>query len=122
RLASPPVRALPLAYHPDVAASRLRHCFIARASSPVSAIGKEIASPQLPGDDARGRVAARAVSRRAVSGARLEGHSVKADLMRILQVVHGFPPAAEGGTELYARAHARTLRGTGDHALVFTRG
>jgi GT2 family glycosyltransferase/glycosyltransferase involved in cell wall biosynthesis len=41
--------------------------------------------------------------------------------MRILQVVHGFPPAAQGGTELYARAHARTLREAGDDVLVFTR-
>jgi hypothetical protein len=41
--------------------------------------------------------------------------------MRILEVVHGFPPAARGGTELYAQAHALALRDGGDEVLVFTR-
>ena len=41
--------------------------------------------------------------------------------MRILEVVHGFPPAAQGGTELYAHAHARALREGGDEVLVLTR-
>jgi GT2 family glycosyltransferase/glycosyltransferase involved in cell wall biosynthesis len=41
--------------------------------------------------------------------------------MRILEVVHGFPPAAPGGTELYAHAHALALRDCGDEVLVFTR-
>lgn len=41
--------------------------------------------------------------------------------MRVLVVVHGFPPAAEGGTEVYAHAHARALRQGGDDVLVFTR-
>ena len=41
--------------------------------------------------------------------------------MRILEVVHGFPPASHGGTELYARAHARALRDGGDEILVFAR-
>ncbi|HYN06456.1 MAG TPA: glycosyltransferase [Vicinamibacterales bacterium] len=42
--------------------------------------------------------------------------------MRILLVVHGFPPAASGGTEIYADAHARTLRDRfGDDIFVLTR-
>lgn len=41
--------------------------------------------------------------------------------MRILEVVHGFPPAALGGTELYAQAHARALADGGDDVLVLTR-
>jgi GT2 family glycosyltransferase/glycosyltransferase involved in cell wall biosynthesis len=42
--------------------------------------------------------------------------------MRILQVVHGFPPAANAGTEVYVRnlAHALAQR-TGDEVRVFTR-
>jgi len=42
--------------------------------------------------------------------------------MRVLLVVHGFPPAAQGGTEIYADAHARTLRDRfGDDVCVLTR-
>ena len=41
--------------------------------------------------------------------------------MRILEVVHGFPPTSQGGTELYARAHARALREGGDEVLVLAR-
>ena len=42
--------------------------------------------------------------------------------MRILLVVHGFPPAAQGGTEIYASVHARTLRSRfGDDVFVLTR-
>jgi GT2 family glycosyltransferase/glycosyltransferase involved in cell wall biosynthesis len=41
--------------------------------------------------------------------------------MRILEVAHGFPPAAQGGTELYAHAHALALRDGGDEVLVLTR-
>jgi len=42
--------------------------------------------------------------------------------MKILVVVHGFPPAAEGGAELYAQAHARALHSLfGDDVLVLTR-
>jgi GT2 family glycosyltransferase/glycosyltransferase involved in cell wall biosynthesis len=42
--------------------------------------------------------------------------------MRILVIVHGFPPAAQGGTEIYAHAHARALRRHfGDEVVVFTR-
>jgi GT2 family glycosyltransferase/glycosyltransferase involved in cell wall biosynthesis len=41
--------------------------------------------------------------------------------MRILVVVHGFPPAAQGGSEIYAHAHARTLAALGDDVLVLTR-
>jgi glycosyltransferase involved in cell wall biosynthesis len=42
--------------------------------------------------------------------------------MRVLLVVHGFPPAAQGGTEIYAAAHARTLRDRfGDDVFVLTR-
>jgi GT2 family glycosyltransferase/glycosyltransferase involved in cell wall biosynthesis len=41
--------------------------------------------------------------------------------MRVLEIVHGFPPVAQGGTELYAHAHAHALRETGDEVLVLTR-
>lgn len=42
--------------------------------------------------------------------------------MRILLVVHGFPPAAQGGTEIYADAHARTLHARfGDDVFVLAR-
>jgi len=41
--------------------------------------------------------------------------------MRILVVVHGFPPAAQGGSEVYAHAHARALASSGDDILVLTR-
>lgn len=41
--------------------------------------------------------------------------------MRILLVVHGYPPAAVGGSEIYAEAHARALRRLGDDVLVLAR-
>ncbi len=42
--------------------------------------------------------------------------------MRILILVHGFPPAAQGGTELYADAHAHRLATHhGDHVRVIAR-
>jgi GT2 family glycosyltransferase/glycosyltransferase involved in cell wall biosynthesis len=41
--------------------------------------------------------------------------------MRVLEIVHGFPPAAQAGTELYARSHARALAAAGDDVLVLTR-
>jgi GT2 family glycosyltransferase/glycosyltransferase involved in cell wall biosynthesis len=42
--------------------------------------------------------------------------------MRVLVVVHGFPPAAQGGAEIYAHAHAVALRRLfGDDVLVLTR-
>lgn len=42
--------------------------------------------------------------------------------MRVLIVVHGYPPLAQGGSEVYAEAHARTLRDVcGDEVLVLTR-
>jgi len=41
--------------------------------------------------------------------------------MRILQVVHGFPPAAHGGTEIYTRDLAAALAGSGDEVAVLTR-
>jgi GT2 family glycosyltransferase len=42
--------------------------------------------------------------------------------MRVLVVVHGFPPRAQGGAEIYADAHARALRARhGDEILVLTR-
>src|SRR4249919_1715345 len=41
--------------------------------------------------------------------------------MRILQVVHGFPPAANGGTEIYTRDLAAALAGSGDQVAVLTR-
>ncbi|MBI3493616.1 MAG: glycosyltransferase [Acidobacteria bacterium] len=41
--------------------------------------------------------------------------------MKILVVVHGFPPTAQGGAEIYAHAHARVLREHyGDEIVVFT--
>jgi glycosyltransferase involved in cell wall biosynthesis len=42
--------------------------------------------------------------------------------MRVLLVVHGFPPAASGGTEIYVRDLARALRDhCGDSVLVLAR-
>jgi GT2 family glycosyltransferase/glycosyltransferase involved in cell wall biosynthesis len=42
--------------------------------------------------------------------------------VRVLVVVHGFPPRAVGGTEIYARAHALTLHAQfGDDIFVLTR-
>jgi hypothetical protein len=41
--------------------------------------------------------------------------------MRILVVVHGFPPSAQGGSEVYAHAHSKTLSALGDEVLVLTR-
>ena len=42
--------------------------------------------------------------------------------MRILQVVHGFPPAANGGTEVYSRDLALALASSGsDDVAVLTR-
>lgn len=41
--------------------------------------------------------------------------------MRILLVVHGFPPHAQGGSEIYAEASARALTAAGDTVLVLTR-
>ena len=41
--------------------------------------------------------------------------------MRILFVVHGFPPEATGGTEIYARGLARALWRRGHDVTVLTR-
>ena len=42
--------------------------------------------------------------------------------MKILVVVHGFPPVAQGGVEIYAHAQATALwRLFGDDVLVLTR-
>ena len=41
--------------------------------------------------------------------------------MKVLEIVHGFPPVASGGTEVYAHAHAVALRRQGDTVLVITR-
>src|SRR4026208_1638793 len=42
--------------------------------------------------------------------------------MKILVIVHGFPPAAPGGSEIYARTHALALpRHCCDEVVVFTR-
>jgi GT2 family glycosyltransferase/glycosyltransferase involved in cell wall biosynthesis len=42
--------------------------------------------------------------------------------MRVLEIVHGYPPLAAGGTEIYAEAHARTLAERfGDEVLVLAR-
>jgi GT2 family glycosyltransferase/glycosyltransferase involved in cell wall biosynthesis len=41
--------------------------------------------------------------------------------MRILLVVHGFPPAASGGTEVYVRDFAAALAASGDDVMVLTR-
>jgi glycosyltransferase involved in cell wall biosynthesis len=42
--------------------------------------------------------------------------------MRVLIVVHGFPPKAQGGSEIYAEAHGLLLRRQyGDEVLVLTR-
>ena len=42
--------------------------------------------------------------------------------MRVLIVVHGFPPTAQGGSEIYAEAHGLALRRQfGDDVVVLTR-
>ena len=41
--------------------------------------------------------------------------------MRVLEVVHGFPPSAQGGAEIYAWTHACALRDLGDEVVVLTR-
>ena len=41
--------------------------------------------------------------------------------MRILFVVHGFPPASMGGTEIYASDLAGALRDRGHEVVVFAR-
>jgi GT2 family glycosyltransferase/glycosyltransferase involved in cell wall biosynthesis len=41
--------------------------------------------------------------------------------MRVLHVVHGFPPAASGGTEVYVRNLTRALSSAGDQVFVLTR-
>jgi GT2 family glycosyltransferase/glycosyltransferase involved in cell wall biosynthesis len=41
--------------------------------------------------------------------------------MRVLVVAHGFPPAAQGGSEIYANTHALALRECGDEVVVLTR-
>jgi hypothetical protein len=52
----------------------------------------------------------------------MESATVEDGLMRVLEVVHGFPPSAQGGAEIYAHAHARALREEcGDEVLVLTR-
>ena len=43
-------------------------------------------------------------------------------LMRVLQIVHGFPPRGVGGAELYAESLALSLSGRwGDGVAVLTR-
>ena len=42
--------------------------------------------------------------------------------MRILEIVHGFPPQPEAGAEIYAQTHARALQDhCGDEVIVLTR-
>src|SRR4051812_1991999 len=41
--------------------------------------------------------------------------------MRVLEIVHGFPPEAAGGTELYAEAHARAMHAEGADVVVLAR-
>jgi GT2 family glycosyltransferase len=42
--------------------------------------------------------------------------------MRVLVIAHGFPPSAEAGAEIYAQAHASTLRQSfGDDVVVLAR-
>jgi GT2 family glycosyltransferase/glycosyltransferase involved in cell wall biosynthesis len=41
--------------------------------------------------------------------------------MRIVEIVHAFPPLAEGGCETYAEAHACALVRSGDEVLVLAR-
>ena len=70
---------------------------------------------------ARRRPAARTVPGRAVLARRARAPSHQRNLMRILQVVHGFPPAASGGTEVYVRDLAAAFAAAGDEVAVFTR-
>ena len=41
--------------------------------------------------------------------------------MRVLQIVHGFPPQGQGGAELYAELVATRLASGGDAVTVLTR-
>ncbi|MGH9203563.1 MAG: glycosyltransferase, partial [Vicinamibacterales bacterium] len=41
--------------------------------------------------------------------------------MRVLLIVHGFPPWATGGTEIYTHDFARALRDQDDQVFVFSR-
>ena len=72
-------------------------------------------APSPAGEPSRWRSRGRSASisarcRRSEAGSRTSENVENGLLMRILEVVHGFPPAAQGGTELYAQAHARALR------------
>jgi GT2 family glycosyltransferase/glycosyltransferase involved in cell wall biosynthesis len=52
----------------------------------------------------------------------MAGGSVEDRLMKVLVVAHGFPPAAQGGAEIYARAHARALQKVfGDEVQILAR-
>jgi GT2 family glycosyltransferase/glycosyltransferase involved in cell wall biosynthesis len=41
--------------------------------------------------------------------------------LKVLEIVHGFPPAAHGGAETYAWTHACALHAGGDEVVIFTR-
>src|SRR5215472_6687199 len=67
-------------------------------------------------------MAARPVRRRAFRRPRLAPAAQKRRVMRVLIVVHGFPPSAQGGSEIYANAHGLALRHHfGDDVVVLTR-
>src|SRR5262245_26224128 len=70
---------------------------------------------------ARRRVVFRAIPRWAFSGERLETAPLRGRLMRVLVVVHGFPPHGQGGSEIYVHEHARALARVGDQVQVLTR-
>src|SRR5262249_53301606 len=66
--------------------------------------------------------AARAIPRGSLGARRSRAADRGRRLMRILQVVHGYPPDASAGTEIYARDLARALADEpSDEVSVLTR-
>src|SRR5262249_15202516 len=77
----------------------------------------------LPRSPSRGRsVSISERSRPSKAGSLSGPPAYESRVMKVLVVVHGFPPYAQGGSEIYAHAHACALhREFGDDVLVVTR-
>src|SRR4029079_14521909 len=76
----------------------------------------------VPRNATGGRLAARSVPRCALSREGLEATPLQDRVMRVLLCVHGFPPASESGSEIYAEAHASWLADRmNDDVMVLTR-
>src|SRR5262249_46717816 len=65
-----------------------------------------------------GRPSIRAVSRRSCRARRARAPQRGRNLMRILFIVHAFPPGSAGGTETYARDIATVLAAMPDHHVA----